>query len=47
MSGKLTAREHLWGRSPFYIAVRERREHGEQIEEHTRAVYLGSGRTDV
>ena len=38
MSGKLTAREHLWDRSPFYVAVRERREHGEQIEEHTRAV---------
>ena len=47
MSGKLDAHEHLWDRSPFYVAVRERREHGEQIEEHMRAVYPGSGRTDA
>ena len=45
--GKLSSHEHLWDRSPFYVAVRERREHGEQIEEHTRAVYPGSGRTDA
>ena len=36
--GKLSSHEHLWDRSPFYVAVRERREHGEQIEGHTRAV---------
>ena len=36
--GKLSSHEHLWDRSPFYVAVRERREHGEQIEERTRAV---------
>ena len=45
--GELDAHEHLWDRSPFYVAVRERREHGEQIEERTRAVYPGSGRADA
>ena len=45
--GKLSSHEHIWDRSPFYVAVRERREHGEQIEEHTRAVYPGSGRDDA
>ena len=45
--GKLSSHEHLWDRSPFYVAVRERREHEEQIEEHTRAVYPGSGRADA
>ena len=34
--GKLSSHEHLWDRSPFYVAVRERREHEEQIEGHTR-----------
>src|SRR3954470_16597938 len=37
-------REHLWDRSPFRCPVRGRREHGEQIEASTRAVYPGSGR---
>ena len=45
--GKLSSHEHLWDRSPFYVAVRERREHGEQIEGRTRAVYPGSGRADA
>ena len=44
MSGETVRHEHLWDRSPFYVAVRERREHEEQIEESTRAVYPGSGR---
>ena len=44
MSGKLVAHEHLWDRSPFYGTARERREHEERIEGHTRAVYPGSGR---
>ena len=38
MSGESVHHEHLWDRSPLYVAVRERREHGEQIEERTRAV---------
>ena len=47
MSGETAHHEHLWDRSPFYVAVRERREHEEQIEESTRAVYPGSGRADA
>src|SRR4051812_49765068 len=34
----------LWGRGPFVCPVRGRREHKEQIEASTRAVYPGSGR---
>src|SRR6187399_3774794 len=45
--GKLSSHEHLWDRSPFYVAVRERREHEEQIKGRTRAVYPGSGRADA
>ena len=47
MSGETVHHEHLWDRSPFYVAVRERREHEERTEEHTRAVYPGSGRADA
>ena len=44
MSGETVHHEHLWDRSPFVRAVRERREHKEQIVVSTRAVYPGSGR---
>src|SRR3954466_10280899 len=42
--GEAVPHGHLWGRSPFRCPVRGRREHGEQIEASTRAVYPGSGR---
>src|SRR3954462_6842183 len=44
MSGETVLLEHLWGRGPFVCPVRGRREHKEQIETSTRAVYPGSGR---
>src|SRR3954465_2788957 len=44
MSGETVLLEHLWGRGPFVCPVRGRREHKEQIEASTRAVYPGSGR---
>src|SRR4051812_48431510 len=44
LSGETVLLEHLWGRGPFVCPVRGRREHREQIEASTRAVYPGSGR---
>src|SRR3954468_16315731 len=44
LSGETVLREHLWGRGPFVCPVRGRREHKEEIEASTRAVYPGSGR---
>src|SRR3954451_4460411 len=44
VSGETVLLEHLWGRGPFVCPVRGRREHKEQIEVSTRAVYPGSGR---